>query len=326
MSIPSPASSSGEVIYLAGPSSTGKSTFSSELINNGWLHLEADKILSVTEITHVEKNLGPELALIRKTLSKEKCTPEGILRVVMGDRPEIPPENQEAFNKARDSIKACLDLRWKTMGEPDQKKAAQNWQEIFIALLEDAKKASSSGKNVIIDMVGMIGERQEVSAPGLKIVKESPNLWDYKGLKIEQYLKYASFDRLVQNIFSRNQKGDSRPAMYVLDQYGERFKQAKKGDDPIGCIKISDLSKWIERFVKIEHLKINYTEFTDFDKIDEIIQAKIKDLSFLELEEIGKKISAAKIALFKKMEIDSSDPDEIPLTFRTTEKAKPKIV
>ncbi|OJU79986.1 MAG: hypothetical protein BGO10_01450 [Chlamydia sp. 32-24] len=323
MNIPSNPISPGQVIYLAGPSSTGKSTYSSELIKSGWLHFEADHFLSVTEINHVEKFFKEDLALIRQALSEEHRSPERILGIIMGDKPEITPDNQEKFNKARTRIKECLDQRWTTRGEPDDTKAQQNWQEVFINMLDEANKASTLGKNVIIDFVGMIGERPEVSAPGLKIEKESPNIWDYKGLKIEQFLKYASIDRLAQNIFRRNQQIDNkRDPMYVLNQYGERFKKSSEGDEVVGKMSVNDLTKWIERFVKIEHLKLDYT---NFDQIDEVIQKSMTELSSLEIEELNKKIALSKAKMFSLMEIEEGD-EEISLTYRTNDKAKPTII
>ena len=313
----------GEIIYLAGPSSTGKSTYSSDLISSGWLHFEADHFLSVTEIKHVEKLLGKQLELIKSSLTIEHCTPERILGVIMGDKPEVTPESQKEFEEARNLLKACFDERWTTLGKPDEGKAQKIWQEVFVTMLEESVKASTTGKNVIIDFVGMIGERPEVSAPGLKMVQESPNVWDYKGVKIQQFLKYATIDRLAQNIFRRNQQVDNRrDPMYVLTQYGERFKKAKIGDEPVGEIDIGELAKWIERFVKIEHFKLDYK---DFNTIDETIHEKTEMINPLEMEQINKKVKYEKDKLFKLIGIEDDDT-HITLTYTTNENAKPKII
>lgn len=313
----------GQIVYLAGPSSTGKSKYSSELIANGWLHFEADHFLSVTEIKHVEKALGQQLDLIKKSLTEEHCTPERILGVIMGDKPEIAPEELQSFEEARSLIKACLDERWTTLGKPDESKAQTNWKEIFIAMLEESVKASTRGKNVIIDFVGMINERPEVSAPGLKLVQESPNIWDYKGVKIEQFLKYATITRLAQNIFRRNQQIDNqRDPLYVLTQYGERFIKAKAGDEAIGNIETEELTRWIERFVKIEHFKLSYQ---DENNIDALIHEKMKTIDPQELELIAHKVEEETNKLFKLMGIEEGDV-QIPLTYRTNDGAKPTII
>lgn len=322
-SAPIPIPSRGQIVYLAGPSSTGKSKYSNELISNGWLHFEADQFLSVTEIKHVEKTLKPQLDLVKRNLTEEESSPKRILGVIMGDKPELMPDNQKEFDKARSLIKACLDERWTVLGHPDETKAQQNWQEIFITMLEESLKASQIGRNVIIDFVGMMGERPEVSAPGLKIVQESPNIWDYKGTKIEQFLKYVSIDRLAQNIFSRNQKIDNRrDPLYVLTQYGERFIKAKVGDESIGEMETRELAKWIERFIKIEHFKLDYN---DASRIEEEIHKKMETLAPHEIDQIDKRVIEEKNKLFKLMNIEESDV-RIALTYRTSCGAKPKIV
>lgn len=155
----------GQIIYLAGPSSTGKSKYSSELISSGWLHFEADHFLSITEIKHIEKTLEPQLDLIKKSLTEEHRSPERILGIIMGDKPEVTPDNQKEFEEARSLMKACLDERWTTLNKPDEAKSQKNWQKVFITMIEESVKASLTGKNVIIDFVGMIGERPEVSSP-----------------------------------------------------------------------------------------------------------------------------------------------------------------
>lgn len=313
----------GQVVYLAGPSSTGKSKYSSELISSGWLHFEADHFLSVTEIKHIEKTLKPQLELIKKNLTEEHSSPERILGIIMGDKPELMPDNQEEFEKARSLIKACLDERWTKHGEPEEAKAQQNWQETFITMLEESVKASETGRNVIIDFVGMIGERPEVSAPGLKFVQESPNIWDYKGTKIEQFLKYVAIDRLAQNIFTRNQEIDNRrDPIDVLTQYGERFIKAKAGEESVGEIGTQELATWIERFIKIEHFKLGYS---DVSRIDEKIHKKMETLAPHELDQIGKVVIEEKNKLFKLMGIEEADV-RIALTYRTSGGAKPKIV
>lgn len=313
----------GQIIYLAGPSSTGKSKYSSELISSGWLHFEADHFLSVTEIKHIEKTLGSQLDLIKKSLTEEHGSPERILGIIMGDKPEVTPDNQKEFEEARSLIKACLDERWTTLGEPDEAKAQKNWQEVFITMLEESVKVSTTGKNVIIDFVGMIGERPEVSAPGLKIVQESPNIWDYKGFKIEQFLKYATIDRLARNIFHRNQQiGNRRDPMYVLTQYAERFIKARVGDESIGELETGELAKWVERFVKIEHFKLDYK---DPNTVDEVIHKKMETINPQELEQINKKVKEETNKLFKLMGIEEDDT-LIALTYKTNEGAKPKIV
>lgn len=322
MSIPE-GSSAGRVFYLAGPSSTGKSRYSSDLIATGWLHFEADHFLSVTEIKHVEKTMGKQLDLIKKCLTEEHCTPERILGVIMGDKPEVSPNSQKEFDEARALIKACLDTRWTTLGEPDDLKAQRNWQEIFITMLEESVKASSAGKNVIIDFVGMINERPEVTAPGMKLDRESPHIWDYKGVKIEQFLKYVAIDRLALNIFSRNQIIDNRrDPLYVLSQYGERFIKAKAQDEVVGEISIKELAKWIERFVQIEHLKLPYS---DASTIDEMIQGRMQSIEPHEQDLISKKVNDETKKMFRLMGIEEGDV-RVALTYRTNDGAKPKII
>ncbi len=313
----------GQIVYLAGPSSTGKSKYSNEQVANGWLHLEADHFLSVSEVKHIQSTLGPELDLIKELLSQDHCTPERILGVIMGDKPEVTPQDQRAFEQACAKIKACLDERWTTLGEPDEHKAQQNWQEVFVSMLEESVKVTATGKNVIVDFVGMLNERPEVSAPGLTFVQANPNIWEYKGIKIEQFIKYAPIDRLAQNIFRRNQQIDNRrDPLYVLTQYGERFVKAKAGEDAIGELDVKELTKWIDRFVKIEHLKLTYS---GPNTIDATILKATETLDPDELTHIHHKVKEETDKLFKQMGIEPND-SRIPLTYKTNSGAKPTII
>lgn len=313
----------GQIVYLAGPSSTGKSKYSNDLVAKGWIHLEADHFLSLSEITHIQKSHGADLELIKNGLLLDHQTPERVLGVIMGDKPEIAPQDPQTFEQARSKIKACLDERWTTSGQPDEHKAQQNWQEVFVSMLEESVKATQAGKSIIIDFVGMLNERPEVSAQGLTLQQGSPNVWEYKGVQIQQFLKYAPIDRLAQNIFLRNQQIDNkRDPLYVLTQYGERFVKAKVGEDVVGELNVVDLAKWIERFVKIEHFKLAYT---DPNTIDDILFKATETLPATELAHIQHKVKEETGKLFNLMGIEPSDT-RIPLTYKTSSAAKPTII
>lgn len=313
----------GQVVYLAGPSSTGKSTYSSELIANGWMHFEADHFLSVTEIKYIETIFKNQLDVIKNTLSIDNRTPQSILGIIMGNKPEITPDNPQEFDAARALIKTCLDERWTTLGKPDETKEQQIWQEVFIAMLDESIRVSQTGKSVIIDSVGMLGERPEVSAPDLKIAQQKPNIWQYKGIQIEQFLKYAPIDRLAQNIFSRNQNVDNqRDPLYVFTQYAERFVKAKIGDEVIGELDTNELYIWIERFVKMEHFKI---EYSNLETVDNAIRSKMEIIDPHEQELINLKITEETSKIFALMGTDKNE-GTITLTYRTNEGSKPKII
>ncbi len=96
----------GQIIYLGGPSSSGKSTYGKELAKQGegeWKHLSRDDISIAREITLLtkesrgDKNFAAALELVKDHLNdKNKEDPEVVCLVLWGDRgPDIPSRNEK---------------------------------------------------------------------------------------------------------------------------------------------------------------------------------------------------------------------------------------
>jgi len=60
----------GESVYLAGPSSMGKSTYSNKLVAKGWLHLERDQkfIVKVIGGIHAANEYAKSLLIVKDCL------------------------------------------------------------------------------------------------------------------------------------------------------------------------------------------------------------------------------------------------------------------
>lgn len=306
---------SGNVFFLSGPSSTGKSTFSKSI--PGAIHLEGDQFLAVTELKFIHSHRGDALSVIKQTFKNQDPTLGQIFDLIRGKmKPEVTPLNQTAFDEAKASVKSLADDRWESVQKDgsraiDPRKSQAIWQEVFITMLDEAVKLSRLGRTVIIDTVGMMGESPEVSAPDLKPV--SPSLWVYKGIEIKQFLKYAAIDRVAQNVLSRNVAGDTRTPLYVLNQYAERFKKAEEGDSVVGQCDVGKLEQWMKRFAYMKHLSI--VPSTNLEKVDQSIQEGKQKLTQSQIGEIEKEIQSDLISIKEKMGLSDTDK-AVSLSYR----------
>jgi len=327
----------GEIIALSGPSSTGKSTYSSELVSRGWIHLEGDRILTTIEIGLAEKHFLDDLNILKSYLKDPN--PERILEVIQKGNPDTTTDMPK-FERARAKLKAFFDARW-APGNEDR-----NWQEVFMHMLEVAVKCAEQGKSVILDTVGMLNEEPPSSSPHLTRTEGRRDAWTYKNFTIQQKLKFVSIDRLILNIIQRNRDPlNYRDPVYVLNQYVDRFKMAASDQPVIGTVSIDTIEKSIERAVKMKFFGM----VESGDNIDQDIQKKMDEMArrieglakseneadrklaqeqSSHLKNITGHVESTKKLIFEKMGIPGHLPrgTMIPITYKSTQGSQPEII
>lgn len=257
----------GQIVYLAGPSSSGKSTSSKELvIAQGWIHIERDKILVQCCIKHLEKNFAKDLEFIKQHLAPNATAEDLFNAICQAIKPDVKPDNLQKYEQACKRMQAFLNSHGKETN-----------REIVIQMFDEAVKAAKLGKNVIIDDVPFINEHYKVSTPDLVLSEENAKkIWKYKGVVIDQRVKHVKIDTLMRNVFLRSQDPkDRRDPLGVLYQYSDLFKAVKlnlsgKGQPPSFKIKTSDLKQWIEKAVKLN--------FMAFDGVDHFVYDSLREL------------------------------------------------
>lgn len=269
----------GQIHYLSGPSSSGKTTTTREKAAAGWLRIEADVEINAVEITFLSKDFRDDLAYIKKHLNADSTISQGeaarnLMDVVYGGKPpDIKPENQKDFDQVRQKL--VTYIRHEDRGD-DIKNAQQ------IHLFEEAIRLAKLGNNVIIDEVPLVNEHG--SSHEIKVDSKSPNLWCFRDFKIEQQLKFVPIDILIRNLTKRNSKPEDRRDMRaVLErQYSKQFVAASSqpSNQEVLChVQVSSLKKSIERAVKIDFFDINSAHSFNYDgngDIDEAIEKRMK--------------------------------------------------
>src|SRR5262249_1542305 len=140
----------------------------------------------------INLNLLTQVAYLESHLSQP--TDENILETLHGKPPDKTPEDQMEFNSVR--VELLEFLRSK---EEDVNAA------LLIHMLDKAIQVAKQGKNVIIDNVPIINDRNRINDKfyghhSIKLDVGHPNFWIYRDFKIEQQLKYVSVDTLMRNL------------------------------------------------------------------------------------------------------------------------------
>lgn len=239
----------GQIIYLAGPSSSGKSTYSKDLLKSGYIHLEHDVVFQDVRVQLLGKAPGEDLEYVKSHLKNQSSA--NIIHVICnGKRPEIEPKDKKKFDAAIQKLKIYVE----TVIDP---KGSDICYDSFVMMLDKAKEMALIGKNVIIDAVPMLND--EIRCDDIVLHKEkNRDLWKYKGVVIEQRLKYVSIERLMLNVIRRNQNPEEfRNPINALHQFSDRFQVLGVGGKKVGSLEVSNLKKWIERAVKMNFFVIN---------------------------------------------------------------------
>lgn len=260
----------GQIVYLAGPSSSGKTTFSQELVKKGWIHLEADEISLVTEIGLLEKKFSQDLAWIKQHLNNPSLL--SLMQVVCGKNPDISPKDLVQFKKVCSRLNLFLE-----------KRVERTAPEVFIHMLDEAKRLAELGHNVIMDSVPLFNEDRLFFSQDLIQTKENgQEVWKYKDVKFVQKLKFVSINRLMLNVIKRNQNPDNhRDPIAVIKQYSNQFKKVKNPSyETIDTLKTKELKKWIERAVKMDFFDVDPSHrflYKEGDDIDQDLDRRVKD-------------------------------------------------
>lgn len=259
-----------KIIWLSGPSSSGKTYSTKSLEEKGWIRLEADFERAYVEVALLKKDLLDDCAYLESHFPNPE--PATIINAIWGGikpvkRPDDPIKYENVRLKLLDYIK---------------KKNQDVSQDVLIHMLNKAIELSALGKSVILDHVPFVNDPGFSSHEVTRDFK-SLNLWCYKNIKIEQQLKYVPVEILMRNVMQRNQSSEDHRSMpMVLKQYAERFKTSTSSDEErLGKLSVESLKKWVERAVKIDFFDINpnhgfkYDAFKGED-IDSVIQKRLE--------------------------------------------------
>lgn len=343
-----PDKTAGKIVYLAGPSSSGKTTSTKGLENAGWMRIEADIERPHLDIKQLKEILLDDLTYLESHLNNP--SPMNTIDAIFGRAPDKPLSNADRYEKARKN----LHEQMKTVGEKAE-------QSLMLHMLDKAISIARLGKSVIIDDVPMINDPGYASHEITKDT-QSPNLWCYREFKIEQQLKYVPVDVLMRNVLRRNSnttKSDAlehREAPMVLEQYSERFMVRTSDDqEELGTLKVADLKQWIARAYTMDFFDIdpNHAFIYDGKKdIDEAIADrmegfllemnnpdpidpkgdKVEGPSLTALKErqqsypkLQETIKEATAKIMQKMNI-AEDATTVTLTYRSSSGIKPTII
>lgn len=293
-----------KIVYLAGPSSSGKTTSTRLLQETGWMRIEADVERPQIDIRflRLKPNLFEKIAYIESHLAEP--TDENVLETLHGKPPDKILTNPEQFHSVCKELIEFLDSKRQDIGPA-----------LLIHMLDKAIEIAKQGKNVIIDNVPLINE-PFYGHHSISLDVERPNLWIYRDFKIEQQLKYVSVDTLMRNLIRRNQNpADHRDMPRVLeDQYSTRFIASTSPDQQIlGTLKVESLKKWIERAVKINFFDISPNHAFVYDEsmgdidlaIDNRMQSFIQEMNDSEnaLDPRGEKVIGQDLEALKDRKI-----------------------
>lgn len=264
------AINSPKIVWLSGPSSSGKTTSTRTLEESGWIRLEADVERSSVTINLLKTTLLDKFTYLESHLTNP--TPATIIDAIYGGKkPDKTPVDSNEFEKVRLELHDYIGTK-----EDDIS------QLLLIHMLDKAVHLRALGKNVILDHVPLIND-PGFSSHRVTRDQKTPNLWCYRDVKIEQQLKYVPVEVLMRNVIRRNHNSaDHRPMPMVLEQYAERFKVSTSSDEEqLGKLSVASLKKWVERAVKIDFFDISpqhgfkYDPSKDGD-IDLVIQRRLE--------------------------------------------------
>lgn len=223
----------GNVIYLAGPSSSGKSTYAKEKEKEGWTHLEVDEEMFSLELAQIEEEFPADMKHLKANLKDPSR--KGLYAALLGRITFTFPIEETRQRLARIWQSRVFDV----MGL---------WKKAFARILIQADQIAQKGKNVIIDFVPLLNEHPLTTIDGLFLgEKGRVDIWKFRGIKIEQKLMYVPIDRLMQNVLKRNQDpANYRTPSKVLTQYADQFKVLRKeGKTLVGRLKVEHLEVFL---------------------------------------------------------------------------------
>ena len=340
---------SPQIVFLSGPSSSGKTISTQNLEERGWIRLEADAERPSVEIKLLKTTLLDKLAYLESHFTNP--TPATLIGAICGGtKPVKIPFDPNKYEKVRLELLDCIDTRNREVS-----------QLVLIHMLDKALSLYALGKSVILDHVPFINDPGFTSS---KVTRDKTygDLWHYRHVKIEQQLKYVPVEILMRNVIRRNEGSDSenhRDMLMVLEQYAERFKVSESSNDlQLGKLSTANLRKWVERGVKISFFVINpnhkfiYDPKKDGD-IDSVIQRRLEQ--FKEemddpenaIDPAGEKVDAINIQRLKEKKLEfphlqkkiddttkkimemmkmPNAPTEVSLTYTSSSGIKPTII
>ena len=126
-----------KIVYLAGPSSSGKTTSTRLLEEKGWMRIEADAERPQIDIRYLKKGLLEKIAYIGSHLIE--ANDANIMDVLQGKPPEITPTDYKQFQTVRKELMDFLGENRKEIGVA-----------LLIHMLDKAIEINKQGKDVII--------------------------------------------------------------------------------------------------------------------------------------------------------------------------------
>ncbi len=261
----------GEIVYLAGPSSSGKTTSTKGPEFAGWMRIEADIERPYVRIQQLKETLLDDLSYLESHL--EDPSPMNTIEAIHGNPPDKPQANADRYQKARQNLAEHMEKMWDKTQDCLQ-----------LHMLDKALSIAEAGKSVIIDDVPMVNPGY--GSHKISIDKESPNLWCYRDFKIEQKLKFVPVDILMRNVLRRNSGPDPeerRPMPMVLAQYSDCFMAATSGkQEQLGTLDVAHLKKWIEHSCTIDFFDFSPNHKFEYDgKKDIDVAVKERMTGFL---------------------------------------------
>src|SRR5471030_3000347 len=92
----------GEIVYLAGPSSSGKTTSTKGAEYTGWMRIDADIERPYVRIQQLKKTLLDDLTYLESHL--EDPSPMKTIDAIFGNPPDKPQANADRYQKARQNL------------------------------------------------------------------------------------------------------------------------------------------------------------------------------------------------------------------------------
>jgi len=242
------------LIFLFGHSSTGKSTLSRSLRNNGWVHLEKDRISDDILLEVIRTQLGLYDQEIRKSYGNEEIIHYLKCNHLPSARTSQEQSSLYALQTMRDVLKRIFSLE----------------QEFLETIKELGKRAEShqhNNKPVVYDSVFNVSNMKKY-LPYLSVKNKEPIV----------VLVYSSLEAMLERVKKRNQAHplEWRSPLRILMQFS-RFHQVKTDPQEPDLYHLSreEMLGFINKIINEERLYRTIRERQQFDLKDIEIKEEI---------------------------------------------------
>lgn len=291
----STSDSIGQIIYVAGPTSSGKTTYCKDLAKQGWVHLEVDAIFRHSLLEEIKQQQPVAFNYLHRYLPESETLFDSIRLNLMPAHLELKEESAPKYWQAMGLAHSVYCKIWKSL-EGDVRLAF--CKEVFQDVVKRACQEAISGNNVVFDFTRLIFESPVTRVNCLEL-EGRHFAWTFVAdpkVKVTQKIKYVPLETLMYYLFCRlKEMPKSRKAFETLRQYATHFKRCKEGQQEIGHLSLAALKEWIEIAVQLDYLSVDLSEANTLEEMKNAVRkaAENQILSLNEMTEVDSEVENA---------------------------------